>query len=75
VEENGRRGPINTDESLDPSIMYLIRPSYAEPDKQEIKHIIKNEKEKLCNNKLSKMSLKMLISFLLLLTAKILNKW
>ena len=51
VEENERGGPINADESLDPSIIYLIMPSYAEPYKQEIKHIIKNEKEKLCSNK------------------------
>ena len=40
VEENGPGGPINADTSLDPSILYLIMPSYAEPYKQEIKHII-----------------------------------
>ena len=51
VEENGRGGPINTVESLNPTIMYLIMPSYAEPYKQEIKHIIQQEKKKLCNNK------------------------
>ena len=42
---------MNAVESPDPTLMYLIMPSYAEPYKQEIKHIIKNEKEKLCNNK------------------------
>ena len=47
VEENGPGGPINADTSLDPSILYLIMPSYAEPYKQEIKHIIKSEKERL----------------------------
>ena len=30
--------------------MYLIMPSYAEPYKQEIKHIIKNEKEKVISS-------------------------
>ena len=51
VEENGPGGPINADTSLDPSILYLIMPSYAEPYKQEIKHIIKSEKERLRYNK------------------------
>ena len=31
--------------------MYLTMPSYAEPYKHEIKHILQQEKKKLCNNK------------------------
>ena len=39
---------MNADTSLDPSILYFIMPSYAEPYKQEMKHIIKTD---ICNNK------------------------
>ena len=34
VGENGRGRPMNADASLDPSTLYLIMPSYAEPYKQ-----------------------------------------
>ena len=42
---------MNADTSLDPAILYLTMPGYAEPYKQDIKYIIKTEKERLCNNK------------------------
>ena len=59
VEENGRRGAMNAVESIDPTTLYLIMPSYAEPHKREIKHIIQQEKMKLCSNKTFKSVLKM----------------
>ena len=51
VEENGRGGTMNAAKSTDPTTLYLIMPSYAEPHKREIKHIIQQEKMKLCSNK------------------------
>ena len=51
VEENGRGRPLNAAESRDPTIMYLVMPSYAEPYKHEIKQILQNEKKILCSNK------------------------
>ena len=54
VEENGWGGTIKAAGSIDPTSMYLIMPSYAEPFKHEIKHIIYQEKMKLCSNKMFK---------------------
>ena len=44
VEEKGRGGTMNTEESHDATIMYLVMPSYAEPYKKEIKQILLKEK-------------------------------
>ena len=72
VQKNGRGGPISAVEGQDPSIMYLIMPSYAEPYKRSSILSIQKKRND-ATTKLSKMFLKMLISILLLLTAKILN--
>ena len=40
--------------NLEPSDVYLVLPSYAEPPKQDIKNIVKAEKAKLCSNNLFK---------------------
>ena len=45
AEENGQGGTIKAVESIAPTSMYLIMPSYAEPFKREIKHIIYQENE------------------------------
>ena len=58
-ESRGRRRTINAAESRtinaaeshDSTIMYLVMPSYAEPYKKEIKQILLNEKNNLCNSK------------------------
>ena len=51
MEENEQRRSLNAAESRDPTIMYLVMPSYAEPYKHEIKQILQNEKKTLCSNK------------------------
>ena len=66
VEEKGRGGTMNAEESHDATIMYLVMPSYAEPYKREIKQILLIEK----NNQFF---LKTSISTLLSQTAKISN--
>ena len=38
-----------------PSNMYLVLPSYTEPQKNAIKKIIAEEKEKLCSNNIKKL--------------------
>ena len=53
VEENGR-GPMIAESNLEPSDVYLVLTSYAEPYKQDIKNIVKAEKAKLCSNSLFK---------------------
>ena len=53
MEENGRRTLI-ADTAPKPSILYLVLPSYAEPQKKAIKKIIADEKAKLCSNSLFK---------------------
>ena len=53
LEENGQRTMI-ADTALKPSILYLVLPSYAEPQKKAIKKIIADEKAKLCSNSLFK---------------------
>ena len=50
-EENGRGRKLNAAESQNPTTMYLVMPSYAEPHKKEIKEILQQEKAKLCSNK------------------------
>ena len=53
VEEN-ERGPMNADSSREPSDLYWVLPSYAEPYKKDLKHFIETKKAKLCNNILIK---------------------
>ena len=50
-EENGQGRKMNAAESENPTTMYLVMPSYAEPHKKEIKEILQQEKAKLCSNK------------------------
>ena len=75
VEENGRGGTMNATESIDSTMLYLIMPSYAEPHKQEIKHIIQKEKLKLCSNKTFKNVFENVDFNLAFANSKILNKW
>ena len=73
VEENGRGRKLNKEaaESRKNTTLYLIMPSYAEAHKKKIKKILQNKKAKPCSNKTFEKVLKMLISTLLFLTAKI----
>ena len=50
VEENGRGRRLNAAESQNQT-MYLVKPSYAEPHKKEIKEIRHQEKATLCSDK------------------------
>ena len=54
LNENGRSEKSEDNASSKPSIMYLVLPSYAEPQKQAIRKIIADEKTKLCSNSLFK---------------------
>ena len=53
VEEKWR-GPVIAEAVLEPTDMFLVLPSYAEPHKQAIKNIVAAEKAKLCSNSLFK---------------------
>ena len=53
VDENGQ-GPMIVESVLEPSDVYLVLASYAEPHKQAIKNIVAAEKAKLCSNSLFK---------------------
>ena len=51
VEEKGRGGTMNAEESNDATLMYLVMPSYVEPYKKEIKQIMLKENRNLCSSK------------------------
>ena len=54
LNENGRSEKSEDNASSKPSIMYLVLPSYTEPQKNTIKKLIADEKAKLCSNSLFK---------------------
>ena len=74
VEENGR-GPMIVESVLEPSDMYLVLPSYAEPHKQAIKNIVAAEKQNYAAIVYSKHALEILTLKLHGLTTRKLNKW
>ena len=70
LEENGQRTMI-ADTALKPSILYLVLPSYAEPQKKAIKKSLQMKKQNSAAIVCSKIFLLALTSKLLFLTAKI----
>ena len=74
MEEKGRGGPMEAEESSEAKTIYLVMPSYAEPFKIDIMQILSKEKRNLCETvKLLKKFLMTLISKLHLQTANTSN--